>query len=560
MLGRSNESNPNNKFCPGDEGNSEGGGATESVSVSSSSSSLSDELVNGILMVTALMPLLAAFVSLRYQVGKRDDVYACTSASSRPHSNRRIGTRTRMGATSRNSYDQVATKSDENIHTAVVMTETAALPPEPRRGEITSNIDSPIGTPIGASISSLPPVSSTLSLPQASIISGSMHSIKLDVLTLLLFQFVLIMIGLRTLIVNWSSIALWNIIFASLLCGMFVTLVYSHIQNKKIQATSTHTSSDDGTSNARTSSPQDHIAHIKRIAAYLILRHATPSASIVGSFTYSVFRSRPLYLQTMSLLGSATAVLSTWTYSEWVARSFASIPGIKRVIAISTIMTALCSLITVAFVVEFKKILRGDGAEDGAHGDNDVFEKGTFLVICYSVYTLAGGFISEISFLPSVVLATNSIVFQEQGEAAFQTENSSDDTGCHSESENGNNIHYAGMCMNMSAPSLHNYHCQGQEEEGDDDRRVAMDSNGTASSLPSTIPPPSISLFSDGVQYGLLIACIDFGDQVSEFLSIPIIEILDIRRDNNWHNLEWLVVVCSILSITSLVFLRLLRG
>eukprot|EP01083_Nonionella_stella_P023397 64728_1 len=237
----------------------------------------------------------------------------------------------------------------------------------------------------------------------------------------------------------------------------------------------------------------------------------------------------------MSLLGSAPAVLSTLTYSEWVARSFASITGIKRVIAISTIFTALCSLITVAFVVEFKKIVFGDEDEDenGVHGDNDVFEKSTLLVICYSVYTLAGGFIREISFLPSVVLATNSIVFQEQGQAAFQTENSSDDIGCHSESEseNENSIHYAGMSMNMSASSLHNYHCQGQDEEGNDDRRVVMDSNGTAPSLPSTAPPPSNSFLSDGVQYGLLIACIDFGDQVSEFLSIPIIEVLDIRRE-----------------------------
>jgi hypothetical protein len=62
----------------------------------------------------------------------------------------------------------------------------------------------------------------------------------------------------------------------------------------------------------------------------------------------------------------------------------------------------------------------------------------------------------------------------------------------------------------------------------------------------------------NGIQYGILVACIDFGDQLSDFVAMPIIEAFGIRRDNDWQNLEWFVLTCSGLGIVSLVFVKML--
>ena len=82
-----------------------------------------------------------------------------------------------------------------------------------------------------------------------------------------------------------------------------------------------------------------HLLYIKRVAMYLILRHATPSSgAMLSSYTYSKFKSRPLLLQSIALLGSVAAVVSSWTYGRKIAKTFASFisGGLKIVLIITT--------------------------------------------------------------------------------------------------------------------------------------------------------------------------------------------------------------------------------
>ena len=78
---------------------------------------------------------------------------------------------------------------------------------------------------------------------------------------------------------------------------------------------------------------------------YLILRHATPSSgAMLSSYTYSKFKSRPLLLQSIALLGSVAAVVSSWTSGRKIAKTFASLSGLKIVLIMTTLASSLWTL------------------------------------------------------------------------------------------------------------------------------------------------------------------------------------------------------------------------
>ena len=60
------------------------------------------------------------------------------------------------------------------------------------------------------------------------------------------------------------------------------------------------------------------------------------------------------------------------------------------------------------------------------------------------------------------------------------------------------------------------------------------------------------------IEYGALVSCIDFGDQVGSLLTSPIVALLGISRENDWNNLNHLILLCSMASIVSLGLLKLL--
>ena len=61
------------------------------------------------------------------------------------------------------------------------------------------------------------------------------------------------------------------------------------------------------------------------------------------------------------------------------------------------------------------------------------------------------------------------------------------------------------------------------------------------------------------MQYGILISCIDFGDQIGSWLMVPLVAALGISRENEWEHLDLLILVTSALSLLPILLLPILR-
>jgi hypothetical protein len=69
---------------------------------------------------------------------------------------------------------------------------------------------------------------------------------------------------------------------------------------------------------------------------------------------------------------------------------------------------------------------------------------------------------------------------------------------------------------------------------------------------------PKLPVISAGLQYASFLSCIDFGAQIGDWITIPIIASLGITRENHWDHFEKLVMICSIFRMTRVVFLWLI--
>lgn len=61
------------------------------------------------------------------------------------------------------------------------------------------------------------------------------------------------------------------------------------------------------------------------------------------------------------------------------------------------------------------------------------------------------------------------------------------------------------------------------------------------------------------VQYGTLISCIDFGDQLGALVLGALVAALDVSRENNWKHLDDLTQLCCVIGICSASFVLILR-
>jgi hypothetical protein len=338
-----------------------------------------------------------------------------------------------------------------------------------------------------------------------------------DIACMFLFQVVLVMIGLRTPITSLIGDGAWYALVGTMVLSMVLILSRSFFTCKWTDSSSiSHNqiiapSNSDGElqsnelfdDNPLTTSSEmaakTHLFRIKRVAIYLILRHAVPGTGpILYSYVYELFRSNPLYLQIMSTLGSVMAVLSTKYFEKKLASKFSSVFGIVFMIAILTTLASLWSLLYIPFFQNVQTTTTEDEVVSVTANWS------VWLMILFSVYQLLGNFVGELSFMPSIILATNTLAHAPKSENEDKESNNSLDkqTGC-----------------KTSDYSLE---------------------------------------FDDGIQYGLLISCIDFGDQLSDWFSIPIVEILGMKRENGWEHIDWYIGICSLLGILSLVSLKVI--
>ena len=335
------------------------------------------------------------------------------------------------------------------------------------------------------------------------------------ILSIILFQVSLIWFSLRRLIISNSSSILWNVIFMVFLMGMMcsaIPIIYRNYFDKLPN---------------NNMLPSNQLRPIF-VAIFLILRHSIPEPTyVLSSFFYLTFEKRPIYLQAMSLLGNMASTLSTWIFGKIVSKCDFVNNGFKSLkifIVVITIITSILSLSKMPLIDLIQK--RADDSVDDA----------SFLPISYFVYhgllILVSSFLGELWFMPSVILASLSVNGFEKG-----------------------NTHKV-----YTAPPHHEV----EECEVENSNGVTLDNTvggNTERSFGDTNQSSQATFGSlnEGIQYGILISCIDFGDQMSDWIVVPIISQLGISQENGWKNLNWLICLCSLMSIFSLLSLPLLR-
>ena len=144
--------------------------------------------------------------------------------------------------------------------------------------------------------------------------------------------------------------------------------------------------------------------------------------------------------------------------------------------------------------------------------------------------TSLSAFFSELQFLPSIVLATNCVQLQIDNE----------------ENEDNSTSNIKLTQENTKVESTSGLFST-QEESSSQSVEIASDNISGEDDLNR----------NEGVQYGLYTGCIDFGDQIGAWLTVPLVSALGINR-NDWSKLSDLIFICAFCNLSSILFLFLI--
>eukprot|EP00532_Pseudo-nitzschia_australis_P010475 CAMPEP_0168243896 /NCGR_PEP_ID=MMETSP0140_2-20121125/24313_1 /TAXON_ID=44445 /ORGANISM="Pseudo-nitzschia australis, Strain 10249 10 AB" /LENGTH=233 /DNA_ID=CAMNT_0008179325 /DNA_START=349 /DNA_END=1051 /DNA_ORIENTATION=- len=214
----------------------------------------------------------------------------------------------------------------------------------------------------------------------------------------------------------------------------------------------------------------------------------------MASFFYSLFgESQPITLQLLAFMGMGVS-------SGWDGR-----PGLAGVFAQHCRVSAVPT----------------DSDEVGAVDDGDdsstkATSKSLLLIAILSKFVTA--FFGEWAFLPELVLATTSVKISST-HPSTNCNNSSGD--CNDRAVTGDNELELSPISTGNITSHYREDLEGNSSLKDNDKRIAM-------------------------EYGTLISCIDFGDQLGSLTAAPLVAILNISRENDFLHLDRLILICAL--------------
>jgi hypothetical protein len=335
-----------------------------------------------------------------------------------------------------------------------------------------------------------------------------------DVASLVLLQLLLVGAALQHPIkAATKQPAVWNTSMTILAICLVGAVLFSschnsdHDKRRDLLSTDNNNSENMSDHHAKRSTTATTIQP-RRLGLYLILRHSVPIAStLMYSFIYTVFASEPLFLQCLLIIESAVSTFASWVYGRFLAKKYHSGWGVIGLIAVSSIVASLLSLLNVLVV-------------HMANEKTTVDASLRWLVVFVSIVTY---FMGQIGYMPSVILATANVVgsSDENTDSMDQAREGPDDR----------HQHYAG------------------------DGALSSKDSGTANTNCTEDEGYSGVVYDEGIQYATFVACIDFGAQMGDWISVPIIAAYGITRANNWANLDRYIVLCALVRIASVSFL-----
>ena len=316
---------------------------------------------------------------------------------------------------------------------------------------------------------------------------------KWDFFGIFMFQCLIIWSALKRMI-DASSATLWLIGFTTFTVSVFAYL---------IRLISIRCNSSNESSSFVSYGP----------ALFLILKQAIPQASYQWySYTYYLFQTSPFYLQIISLIGISMSTFGSNIYAKFIAPK--NINLIKIFIATITMNTCISFFYLIV--------------SDRWNNEPEKHLLMNFLILM--PITSLSAFFSELQFLPSIVLATSCVQLPIDSEE--NEHNSSSNIKLNQENTKEESTSQLFSIEEDSTLQSAERVSDSNSDNDDHDR-------------------------SEGVQYGLYTGCIDFGDQIGAWLSVPLVSALGINR-NDWSKLSELIFICAFCNLSSILFLFLI--
>lgn len=234
----------------------------------------------------------------------------------------------------------------------------------------------------------------------------------------------------------------------------------------------------------------------QKVGLFLILRHLIPSVGyLMSSYLYDVFSVVPYLLQLLSLVDMALSTGAAWSYGKFWSK-FSSDTALPLLVLGMTLLSSVVSLSEVWLVHILPTLKSSPWVQFGV------------VILIQGVVNWTGTW----NFLPDVILATTSVK--------------------HSDGR-----------RSLSLPARET---QSPEEGGED--RSDPDSHESVQER-----------HNRNMQYGTLISCIDFGDQLGALVLGAMVASLDVSRENNWDHLDDLIQYCALVGACSAVFVLVIR-
>jgi hypothetical protein len=240
----------------------------------------------------------------------------------------------------------------------------------------------------------------------------------------------------------------------------------------------------------------DRWSRAHRVGFFLIARHAIPTSG----FLMGSFVYELFQTTPMALQVFAVFSGGVTTLSSWsYGRFLAPYCSGTQIVAVIIGTTMLASVVSLLDMI----------VADLDRSDNQWKSFATIMTI--SAFTT---FVDEWSFLPSIVLATTAVSVEEDQSKAATTENDS-----------------------------------GNPEELVSYQHMRVS--------PCDCKAPTASI---GMQYGALVSCLNFGDQIGSWLTMPLVAALGISRENDWEHMDTFIWTTALLSLIPLALLPIIRS
>ena len=356
----------------------------------------------------------------------------------------------------------------------------------------------------------------------------------LEVTTLVAFQILLAVSALQKPLVAAMNQTTWvSLVVTSVFVVIFtIFLGYRYERKAKMKDTPGTSSNEEDVKLFF----QSHKLPHRQLNLYFLLRYSLPIAGfLMYSYLYSVFEKEPMFLQLLSVLKTAVGSLATFCYEKFLSPYCHSGWPLIGLIASLDIIMGFIALLDVWVIRSVK--------EKEIDGEYFVDNSLRVLVIAAG---LAKYFFAELDYMPALVLSTTNVY--TDNEVYFEYRNDGES------SEPRNHIRIGQQSERETPPSnglsLSTISSFNIEFSNEDDSEISSPQTGSSYQ--------KLPIISAGMQYASFLSCIDFGAQIGDWITVPIVASLNITRENHWDNLDRLVVICSIFRMTRVVFLWLI--